>query len=1213
MNVATRTPRTLVLLLAGLFLTQLASAQTTFNWTSGSGIDTNWSTIANWDNGAATPGSLDTAIFGAAATVGNATTINNVVDTSATVATLRYTNSITGQWHVTQIPAATTLTVSGALTAGGITADALTNLTAITGEGTLVVNGSVTVGEIGATAANSSSMLDLSGLSNFVFNNSAGNLQVGNGARSGADMKFAAVSNNVTAANVNFDNASISSAPKNATVTLGSGTNIFNVANIFVTAWSRNTCTLQFPGATGGLRLRGPSGADADPCPTYQVGFRANFNSTGGGSSAGTNNFFGHPVDMLINQLTVGRESVGGQTVGGNVSTGTGVLNFGPGTIKVLTEIEIGRATSQGPQANGVGILNISGGTLIYAGTGANSSSAGFNLGYDTGTATTAGTSTAFLNVTNGSVISSNSILRQYATGFGNGSSFINLIRSSMTVAGGGLIGLPAVPINTLTIGDSTLSLAIPLGSTNVSVTTLNNVSTTNNTINILSFPTILNYPTTYRLIKYASGTPGSFVLGSVPANLPAFKGYLSNNVVNNSIDFVLTNGPAPAVQTLVWNGNVSGNWDTTTANWTGGAVYNQNDYVTFNDSASGSTTVNLTTTLTPGAGSGLIVSNFAKLYTFSGAGNIGGPTSVAKSGTNTLVFANGTNNNFSGGLNINGGRVQLTNLDNLLPTSGAVSLANTAGVSVDLNNYNQSIGALTGGGASGGNVTLGASGTNTLTVNGGGNYFGVISGNGAVNKPGGATETFYGANTYTGGTTISSSILAVANSSGSATGPGPITIGAGGFLQIGDGFTSGSVATAIITNNGGVSFNTPNNLTFTNQITGAGTVNQNANNTTTLPTANPGLTGIININSGTLLSTDSGALGNPGNVVIANSGSSCLAVANNLNLNVPIQMYCKGSGNGPSLLNVSGTNTLPGGVFLSEGGQNWVLSSASGRLILSGNWFNGVTSGSRTMWLTGSGDGEFNSNLGNGSGGASTSLLKDGSGTWTLSGNYTYTDTTTVSNGTLLVNGTIPSSSSIRVRGGTLGGTGGTLAPVTVSSGGTLSPGVGIGTLTVFNDLTLAGTTVMELSKVGNVITSDLVDGVGVLTEGGTLTVTLTGAVAGGDVFTLFNASAYVGSFSATNLPALPAGLSWDASNLSVNGTLAVVGPPTLNTSQSGNVLTFSWTGSFKLQSQTNALNVGIQTGNANWFDYPGGASSPVSTTIDPANPSVFFRLISP
>ena len=643
MNVLIRTTKTLVILITGLCLTQLASAQTTFNWTSGGGTDTNWSTIANWDNGAATPGSLDTAIFGAAASVGNATTINNVVDTSTTVATLRYTNSITGQWHVTQIPAATTLTVSGTLTAGGITADGLTNLTAITGGGTLLVNGSVTVGEIGSTAANSSSMLDLSGLSNFVFNNSAGNLQVGNGARSGADMKFAAVSNNVTAANVNFDNASISSAPKNATVTLGSGTNIFNVANIFVTAWSRNTCTLQFPGATGGLRLRGPSGADADPCPIYQVGFRANFNSTGGGSSAGTNNFFGHPVDMLINQLTVGRESVGGQTVGGNVSTGTGVLNFGPGTIKVLTEIEIGRATSQGPQANGVGILNISGGTLIYAGTGANSSTAGFNLGYDTGTATSAGTSTAFLNVTNGSVISSNNILRQYATGFGNGNSFISLIRSSMTVAGGGLVGLPAIPINTLTIGDSVLSLAIPLNSTNVNLTTINNVSTTNNTINILSFPTILNYPTTYRLIKYGSGTPGTFVLGTLPVNAPAYQGYLSNNVAIGSIDFVLTNGPAPAVQTLVWNGNINGNWDTTTANWTNSSVYNQNDYVTFSDIASGTTTVNLTTALTPGTGAGLIVNNTTKLYAFGGSGNIAGPASLTKNGANTLVISKET------------------------------------------------------------------------------------------------------------------------------------------------------------------------------------------------------------------------------------------------------------------------------------------------------------------------------------------------------------------------------------------------------------------------------------------------------------------------------------------------------------------------------------------------------------------------------------------
>jgi hypothetical protein len=46
-----------------------------------------------------------------------------------------------------------------------------------------------------------------------------------------------------------------------------------------------------------------------------------------------------------------------------------------------------------------------------------------------------------------------------------------------------------------------------------------------------------------------------------------------------------------------------------------------------------------------------------------------------------------------------------------------------------------------------------------------------------------------------------------------------------------------------------------------------------------------------------------------------------------------------------------------------------------------------------------------------------------------------------------------------------------------------------------------------------------------------------------------------------------------------------------------------------FKLQAQTNSLGVGL---SGNWFDYPGGSSSPVNATVTPANPAVFFRLIS-
>jgi len=58
------------------------------------------------------------------------------------------------------------------------------------------------------------------------------------------------------------------------------------------------------------------------------------------------------------------------------------------------------------------------------------------------------------------------------------------------------------------------------------------------------------------------------------------------------------------------------------------------------------------------------------------------------------------------------------------------------------------------------------------------------------------------------------------------------------------------------------------------------------------------------------------------------------------------------------------------------------------------------------------------------------------------------------------------------------------------------------------------------------------------------------------------------------------------------------------LSYARSGNNVTFTWLGNCaKLQAQTNSI-----TGT--WFDYPGGGSSPVPVTIDPAKGSVFYRL---
>jgi autotransporter-associated beta strand protein len=66
--------------------------------------------------------------------------------------------------------------------------------------------------------------------------------------------------------------------------------------------------------------------------------------------------------------------------------------------------------------------------------------------------------------------------------------------------------------------------------------------------------------------------------------------------------------------------------------------------------------------------------------------------------------------------------------------------------------------------------------------------------------------------------------------------------------------------------------------------------------------------------------------------------------------------------------------------------------------------------------------------------------VVKVGTGTWTLTGNNTYTGGTVVNGGTLLVNGSITGPVTVNA-GATLGGTG-TTGPVTLSPGAVVSPG---------------------------------------------------------------------------------------------------------------------------------------------------------------------------
>ncbi|MCG6663223.1 autotransporter domain-containing protein [Halomonas kenyensis] len=91
------------------------------------------------------------------------------------------------------------------------------------------------------------------------------------------------------------------------------------------------------------------------------------------------------------------------------------------------------------------------------------------------------------------------------------------------------------------------------------------------------------------------------------------------------------------------------------------------------------------------------------------------------------------------------------------------------------------------------------------------------------------------------------------------------------------------------------------------------------------------------------------------------------------------------------------------------------------------------------------------------------TSVNHLGSGTTTLSGSHAYYGPTTISDGRLLVNGTIASSVLTRVRDGAILGGSGTVGDTLVESGGILAPGNSIGTLTVDGDLTLESGAISE------------------------------------------------------------------------------------------------------------------------------------------------------
>lgn len=210
----------------------------------------------------------------------------------------------------------------------------------------------------------------------------------------------------------------------------------------------------------------------------------------------------------------------------------------------------------------------------------------------------------------------------------------------------------------------------------------------------------------------------------------------------------------------------------------------------------------------------------------------------------------------------------------------------------------------------------------NVLTISG------VIAdgnGPGALTKIGSGTLILTGADTYSGGTTISS-----------------------GTLQVGNGGTSGSIGGNII-DNGAFAFAHSDAMSFSGIISGTGTVQQNGIGALTLTGVNT-YTGGTALNSGTVIVGNDSALGTGTLAMAAGTTLSFL----NSNFSIGNKITITGD---PNFTLPSGTTQTLAGVIADGASPGTLNMTGAGTLVLSAlNTYTGPTNvNSGTLDITGS------------------------------------------------------------------------------------------------------------------------------------------------------------------------------------------------------------------------------------------------------------------
>jgi len=440
-------------------------------------------------------------------------------------------------------------------------------------------------------------------------------------------------------------------------------------------------------------------------------------------------------------------------------------------------------------------------------------------------------------------------------------------------------------------------------------------------------------------------------------------------------------------------------------------------------------------------------------------AGPLASTTSAAtltKIGSGALTFNSNFASAYAGTININVGPVVL-NGGTAMGDKAIVNLANTAGATLTVND-NETIGSLSGGGATGGNVYIPSGlvtgGNNKTTI-----YNGVISGAGGLMKAGTGTMTLTGANSYNSATSIAGGTLSVSNI-GTASISSPLgtnstinlgaTTAAGTLKYSGSGETTDKVINLASTTGGGIIDQSGTGLlkftsnfsasgigakTLTLQGSTAGTgeidgsiVDNSATNKTSVSKTGTGTwtlagagaySGTTTISNGVLLLGNDASLGD--SQLILSVGTLAASGGERSVSNSTVLSGATFSIGGSDRFTFSGT-------FTNSGGNRTLNVINTETTTLSGtvNLSNDVTS--RTLTIAGAGNTSITGTIINGSTSTAGRLTKNGTGTLTVSGLNPYAGRTSIQNGTL------SATSLNKVTGGNSSSNLG--APTTVSNG---------------------------------------------------------------------------------------------------------------------------------------------------------------------------------